>query len=256
MLFDVLNEIPQDEEIYVLLYGLGGQINAARRIALLLHSRFKHVNYIVPYSCESSFTTLVLSAKTVYTGPMSSFTPIDTHLEMYGEDAASNGSIDSEDVRLYPTMVEEWFGISLEDDAETVFASIAPHIYPTTFTSLYRSIKEQQSIAHELLNLNPTLAQQQIKKTIADKLIFGYHSHTYSLTGEDLRKLGLPIVEDNDIFKIAWDAVNNIRQIIGGGARNSLDDPRNDCLIMTTERLAIRQNFPNAFRPRWFEKKQ
>jgi hypothetical protein len=253
-LHNILSSLPESEETCVLLYGRGGEINAARRVALLLKEKFKNTSFVIPYYCQSSFTTLALSGDRLFTGPMTCFSPIDTHLEMLSDEGGSQGILASEDIRLFSSMAEEWFGINATQNSEALFASVAPHIYPTTLTSLYRSIKEQQQIAHELLALNSSVTNEQVRKEIVDSLMFHYHSHSYALTGKDLAGLGLPIIEDDGLFSLAWGAVNEIMTVIGGQARDSLEEPRNDCLIMTSSKMSIRQNYPNAFRPKWFEK--
>ena len=122
-------------------------------------------------------------------------------------------------------------------------------------TSLYRSIKEQQQIAQELLALNHSVESEQVKKRIVDSLMFDYHSHSYALTGGDLSRLGLKVIEDPEVFSVAWRAIRDVTSIIGGQARDSVEDPRNDCLIMTSGSLQIRQYYPNAFRAVWFERR-
>lgn len=253
-LYNTLSTVPQSNQVSILLYGHGGEINVARRVALLLYEKFQRVDFIIPYYCQSSFTTLALSGYRLYTGPMSSFSPIDTHLEISADEQGSPSALASEDIRLFPSMAQEWFSVNSTQDADALFASVTSHIFPTTLTSLYRSIKEQQQIAHELVALNESITDQQIRDNIVKQLMFGYHSHSYALTGKDMSDLGLTVAADDDLFKLAWNAVCRITSIIGGQARKSPEDPRNDCLIMTAKTMCIRQHSPNAYRPCWFEK--
>jgi hypothetical protein len=253
-LYNTINTLPEDEELYVLLYGRGGEINAARRVAILLKERFKHVHYVIPYYCQSSFTTMALSGNTLFTGPMSCFSPIDTHLQMLTENDDGPNILASEDIKHFSTMAKEWFGLNSTQDSESLFASVVTNIFPTTLTSLYRSIKEQSQIAHELISFNQSVNNEQLRKSIVDTLMFEYHSHSYALTGKNLANIGLNVVEDNKVFSLAWSAVNRITNIIGGQARTSPEDPRNDCLVMTSRVMYVRQNIPHAFSPYWHKK--
>ena len=119
-LHDALSEMPNQERIHVLLYGLGGEINVARRVALLLYEKFRQVNFVVPYYCQSSFTTLALSGQSIFTGAMSCFSPIDTHLELCSSEGSSVDVLASEDVRLFPSMAKEWFGVDTDENAEAL----------------------------------------------------------------------------------------------------------------------------------------
>jgi len=253
-IYNLITTLPGNDELYVLLYGRGGEINAARRIAILLNDKFKAINFIVPYYCQSSFTTLALSGNNILTGPMSCFSPIDTHFQMRDDQENTPDVIASEDIRKFSNMAEKWFGLCSKEHSKLLLENITQNIFPTTLTSLYRSIEEQKKIATELLTFNKNITDANKRKKIVNTLMFDYHSHSYALTGKDLESLNLNITENIDVFSIAWNAINRILNIIGGQARVSPEDPRNDCLIMTRDNIHIRQHFPQTFAPKWYKK--
>jgi hypothetical protein len=79
------------------------------------------------------------------------------------------------------------------------------------------------------------------RQAIAAKLIFGYHSHTYALTRDDLRALGLPIRTDAAVEATTWPIARTLRAIIGPGARASVEDDWFDAFIGTRHGAVARR---------------
>lgn len=251
-LYDVLHNIGHVERLDIVLYGRGGEINAARRIALLLHEFTNHLCFIVPHHCESACTILTLSGHEIIPGDVALFSPIDPLLNA-AETTSDNspGALASEDIRLFCEMSEEWFGIAGEESRSQLLAALASSIFPTTLTSLYRSTLELKSIAEELLAFQLPQKLSQDRTKIIEQLMFGYHSHSFALTGDNMIQIGLAVSRENEVEAFAWKISTQLRAVIGGGVRQTPKDPRNDVLFATKDYVTVRRRYPEIITPVW-----
>lgn len=254
-LYDVLTGIGKTERLDVVLYGRGGEINTARRIALLLHQFTENLCFLVPYHCQSSCTVLALAGHEVIAGDLATFSPIDPRLNMIDENGADgHGALDSENVRLFNEMCQNWFDLDIrqEETRMQLLASVASNIFPTTLTSLYRATKELQHIALELLTFqlpdNPGRRSE-----IVNQLLFGYHSHSYAITREDMLRIGLNIKRDEVVEALAWQIAKELNSVMGGGVRQTPEDPRNDVLLASCDAAYVRQRHIDHIAPKWHE---
>ena len=250
-LYRFLQHLEPVERLDLVLYGRGGEINAARRIALVLRRFAKTLRFIVPHHCQSSCTALALSGDQIIGGDLAMFSPIDPRLNAsdgVGEESPS--ALASEDVRLFREMGEKWFGISADERAQ-LLEYLAASIFPTTLTSLYRASEEVKAIGEELIKFQLPEVSSKGRTQIIEQLLFGYHSHSYSLTIDDLEKLGLNVARDPQVESEAWKIAQQLPHIVGGGARQSPQDPRTDVLIGTGDEVRVRQWLPGTMAPSW-----
>ncbi len=251
-LYDTLRGLGRPERLDVVFYCRGGVVNAARRIALLLHQFTEHLAFIVPHRCESAGTITALAAREIVVGPVALFSPIDPLLQ-----ASTSGSgegpnaISSEDVRLFSQMAKDWFGLEEGEAKKQAMSVLFANIFPTTLTSFYRSILEAQAICAELLSLHMAHAPEAQRARIADQLLFGHHSHSYALTGDDMAAIGLPIRRDGPSEDLAWEIARGVRATLGGGLRRSLEDDWFDAIFATREGARRRRRGQERLEPRW-----
>lgn len=250
-LYDALRAMGQSERLDVLLYCRGGNVNATRRIALLLHEFTDHLTLIVPDRCQSSGTIMALGAHQIVAGPVAVFSPVDPLLnagsEITGEAPLA---ISAQDVRLFGEMARQWLGIA---DAEVPAASLSvlcDNIFPTTLTAFYRSCLETRGVCLELRALaSPSTDARNVE--IVDRLIYGHHSHTFALTRGDLAELGLPVHGDRATEDLAWEIARSIRGSIGAAARADPDDGWIDAIIATRAGGHSRRRQPSGLAPAW-----
>lgn len=256
-LYNVLSKLSHVEKLNVVLYTKGGSVNAARRIGLLLREFAQEVTFVTPYYCESAGTLLCLSGSQILAGSMSIFTPIDPQLGAeHGNDEASGsepGAMSCEDVRLFSEMAESWFGLEREEAQHNALQVLSNSIFPTTLTSFYRSAQEVQKIAMELLSYQLPEADDNHKQRIVDKLLFGFHSHSYAITSKELEQMGLKVRQNNSVSELAWNISEFIRARVGAGGRESTESSWNDTLIATSDVLWVRQKTPGKLTSSWLE---
>lgn len=252
-LYEQCREIGRVPRLDILLHGKGGEVHAARRIALLLRAFGAQVNFIVPYYCESAATLLALSGSEIIAGDLAIFTPIDPHLQGSADDSAPDVAMSSQDVRLFGDMSEAWFGVAADEARQQSLGLLCNSVFPPTLTAFYRTTQELQQIGEELIAYQLPASSVDTRRQIVEQLAFGYHSHGYPLTGGDLARLGLNVHRHAEVEEAAWAISRHLQAQVGGGARASLDAPRVDALIATRHRICVRERHPEGFNPQWTE---
>ncbi|MFT4925952.1 MAG: hypothetical protein ACI8WB_002047 [Phenylobacterium sp.] len=250
-LYDTLRLNGHCKQLDVVLYGRGGIVNAARRIALLLHQFCDKLCFMVPHYCESAATLLALSGHEIIAGPLAIFSPIDPQLQSAGNGTDAPSSLSSQDVRLFGQMMKDWFSVD-DDEAQAQSASLLCNsIFPTTLTSFYRSTLELQQIGKQLLSYNLPQSDDAGVSKIIDQLIYGYHSHSYAITREELMALGINITADVQSETLAWHIAADIRANLGRGACKTVDDGWHDVIIATAHSIRLRSCKPDSPAPYW-----
>jgi hypothetical protein len=251
-LYNVLESIGTVEKLDVLLHLRGGHIITARRIAILLRQYCEKLTFIVPFQCESSGTLLALSGDEILYGPLSIFTPIDPHLSSSGEEDAEIPSfVSSMDVKMFTDMAENWFGFEKKDAQRAAFDAFNENVFPTALGAFYRSSQEIWEITNQMLSFQLPNASLEEKKRIINELAFGFLSHTYPFTGEDLYSLGLKMKTESTTLDLSWKISQFLQSNIGGMARNSENDKWVDTLFMSSESFQMRIKNPNTLRDEW-----
>lgn len=247
-LYELLGSMEFRPRLDVILYTKGGDVNATRRIALLLREYCTELHIHAPYYCQSSGTLLCMSADNIYFSVMSMFSAIDPHLHGSMDDSNAT-ALSSADIKHFSQMSEDWFNC-YESANKDMLAMLCQSIFPPTLTAFYRTVKEAQQIAHEMLSLSHSLGMQE-KQKIIDKLMFGYFSHEYCITGEEMNKLGLNFIRDRELSDITWDIANDLSNVVGGGNRNSLDDPWCDGILSNSFLIYQREKSHLSLKPKW-----
>lgn len=253
-LYESLCEMPTDRPLDVVFYCRGGVVNAARRIALMLREFFPQVRFLVPHYCESAGTITVLSGDEVLAGPVAVFSPIDPLLHSDGGDSGP-AAMSVQDLRLFSRMSQDWFGLTDEEARQHALSTLCDSIFPSTLTSFHRVTLELEEICETLLSY-PMPADSEQRKRVAQQLIYGYHSHSYALTGDELAALGLPVRRaDAELAQLIWALGGELRQHLGAGAREREDGPWYDALFLSTAGGRVQQRFatgaPGGRQGRW-----
>ena len=249
-LYDALRAIGRCERLHVVIQCRGGEVNAARRIALLLHQSTDHLTFVVPHFCESAGTVMALAAREIIAGPLAIFSPIDPHLSadasVENGGGASPSALSAQDIRQFWRMSRDWFGLEESEAKARALPLLCDNIFPTTLTSFHRCALELEQIGDELLSLHMGDRPQAERARIVQSLLYGFHSHTYALTGDELARLGLPIVRDPALELDAWALVRALSRHVGPESRDSLEDPGHDSLIATRDGAIRRRRRPDA----------
>jgi hypothetical protein len=251
-LYDTLREIGRTDRLDVLVQCHGGEVTAARAIALLLHQFADHLAFIVPERCTSSATILALSGHEIVAGPAALFSPVDPLLQGPSSGADDSlGAISAQDVRLFGSMSRDWFGVAEGEAGAKALSVLCDNVFPTTLTSFYRSTLEVEAVCLELLSLQMGRGSAAEKKRIVDSLLHGHHSHGFALMRSDLAGLGLPVRGDPETEDSAWEVARALRQSVGGGARRAVEDDWTDVMLATRTGSRRRRRSRERLGPVW-----
>lgn len=180
------------KELDLILHTEGGQISAARRIAVLLREYVQKLSVVVPVKARSCGTLLALSGCEILLGPGGELSPIDPIVV----NARANGAngpdmISSEDVRLFPEMAANWFGLNTSLDRREVFSVLSQKMFPTTLASFYRSQLSVRKAGVFLLSRHLPKASKRVREQIVNELISGSREHSDSILLEEALEIGL-----------------------------------------------------------------
>ena len=95
-------------------------------------------------------------------------------------------------------------------------------------------------------------AEPDVRTAIIDKLMVGYHSHSYAITPAEMIQLGLQLNIRPDIELLAWQISVLLQQDVGGAVRNTPDDSWQDVLLVSRGLAHSRQQAGNGM-SRWLE---
>ena len=252
-LYEQLTAIGKTQRLDVVLQSQGGVVNAARRIALLLRQFTEHLSFIVPYYCQSSATLLTLAADEIVAGPLAVFSPLDPHLEGSADDGDTS-ALSCMDIQFFSQMAEHWFDINVDESKAELLSLLCGSIFPPTLTAFYRTTLELRQIAAELLQYQLPKAEPAARAAIIDKLMSGYHSHSYAITPAEMTQLGLQLRTVPDIEPLAWQISTLLQQHIGSGLRKTPDESWQDVLLASRGLTHCRQQSGNGM-SQWTESK-
>lgn len=249
-LYNELLRIGPVAQLDVLIQSRGGEVNASRRIAMLLRSFCQRLTFLVPYYCQSAATLLVLAADDMIAGELAMFSPIDPHLHGGTGDGAAT-TLSCQDIQQFGVMAQQWFGLAPEQASQQLLGLLAEQMFPPTLTAFYRVSVEVQQIAEQLLCWQLPEQSAAERAAIAQKLIAGYHSHFFALSGAEMQALGLKVQKDTQIELYSWQLSLLLQQQIGGAARESLEQGWFDAALYSADLLQRRWHQPDGLTALW-----
>lgn len=208
-LYECLQAMEPGQQLDLVLHTVGGDVNASRKIALLLRTFASHVTILVPYKARSAGTLLCLGADEILMGPLGELGPIDPQI-MSTTSLNSGGpqAISSRDIQAFKQMAETWFELRQNDHRMQVFKLLSEHIFPTSLSAFYRAEQQVRQIAAELLQFHLPGSREQERHAIIDHLVNDYHTHDYALSCAEVQALGLrasvPRMEEASLLWQLW----------------------------------------------------
>ncbi|MDB2439245.1 hypothetical protein N9W89_11060 [Hellea sp.] len=229
----------------VVLISRGGSVNAAHRLALLLLEYTDDLSFIVPDRCESAAVVLCMAGQEIIAGPATIFTPVDPSLHGAEQHGPSPKAVSAEDIRLFPEVIKDWFGIDADAAEDQALEILCENIFPTTLSSFYRSIAECRLVCHALLSSHMGKDSDDDISKIYEPLLYPRLPHSFALTDNNLKSYGFPIHRDSEIETPAWEIANILRNKVGGASINAKEGSRVDVFLATSELARIRFRNPD-----------
>lgn len=195
ILYEYLRTIDHVPRLDLLLCTEGGTINAARRLALLLHEHTQNLSILIPYTARSAGTLMSLAAHELVLAPLAEFSPIDPHNQSVQKAslATTPSIISAKDIRAFRDVAENWFGLKENDYRFQIFELLNQRIFPTSLSAFYHHDLQVRQIGQELLRYQLADTDESTLQRIVDYLVNGYYEHNYSITRQEAKQLGLRV---------------------------------------------------------------
>jgi hypothetical protein len=207
VLYELLRREGPQERVDVVLATAGGSVVAARQVALLLREYAASLTILVPWRARSAGTLLCLAADELVLAPLGHLSPIDPQIGGDMDVAPDLPSfVGAEDIRGFPEMAREWFGVQRDEDALQLLALVAQRIFPASLTAFHRSDRLVRRIADELLRLPAAAPAEQQRQVIVEALVSGQGTHLAAISRRDASALGLPVrLPEPDEETLLWE---------------------------------------------------
>ncbi|MFL6160766.1 MAG: SDH family Clp fold serine proteinase [Jatrophihabitantaceae bacterium] len=228
VLYQCLRSVGGGQRLDLVLSSYGGSVTATRQVALLLREYADRLSILVPHRARSAGTLLCLSADELVLSPLAELGPLDANMSATELPAAGTpGVVSAEDIRAFPSMARDWFGVDQPADGLQLLAMLCQRIFPASLSSFYRLDKLIREVAAELLAYQLP-SDQQARDQIVNRLVGGYHAHDYVLTRQDARQLGLRVTDASpEEERLLWEIASR------------LDRPRPDGVEQAAEQSSV-----------------
>lgn len=202
-LYDQLTAIGKTDRLDLFLRTNGGDTEVPWRIVSLAREFAKEFNVLVPYKALSSGTLTALGADNIVMTPLGVLGPIDpsrTHPLLPRPEGASEAEpISVQDMRHAMQFIREAAGTDKEmpytpEAMAQIFTALFDKIHPLAIGAIEQSYALAKLIARQCLgtHMDPDADGPKID-SLVDKLCDDYKSHSYQLSREEARRLGLKV---------------------------------------------------------------
>jgi hypothetical protein len=242
-LYDCLRALGSTQHLGIVLATRGGSISSAHRIAVLVREFTERLTIFLPYRAWSAGTLLCLAADELAMSSMAELSPIDANIESSSPPPDALKSVAAEEVRRFPEMAREWFGVTSEEARLQLLALLTQRMFPPSLVSLFRADRLARATAEELLAYQVPGPDDVHRSEIADRLISGYFGHNRSITRGEAAALGLRVrAVDGDEESILW-RLWKVASSVSTAAQGS-DQPVVGSLIVSRGRFALKVRRP------------
>jgi len=220
-LFELLEKIGHQENIYLFIKSSGGNGQASLRIVNLLRQYCKQVVAVIPLECASAATMITLGANEIQMGPMAYLTSVDTSL------THSLSPIDRDNDRVSVSLDELNRVVKLwqaqgSDKSENPYQQLFQHVHPLVIGAVDRAESLSIMLCKELLAYH--IEDDKEAEDIAATLNSKYPSHGYPILIEEAKRIGLKVNHLNPEINTLLLELNELYSEMGQRATTDFDD--------------------------------
>jgi len=220
-LYGILRSIGRRDRLSFFIKSDGGSGQASLRMVNLLRQYVKKLTVLVPLECESAATMLALGADKILMGPLAHLSAVDTSLthDLSPIDRDNDRVSVSQDelqrvVRLWQEQAQK--------KASNPFESLFEYVHPLVVGAVDRSSALSTKLCIEILSYH--LKDKRKAEKISNTLNSRYPSHSYPITLQEARRIGLTVEPLNeDTNKLLFE-LNEIYSEMGQKASIDFDE--------------------------------
>ncbi|MBE0670117.1 MAG: ATP-dependent Clp protease proteolytic subunit [Anaerolineales bacterium] len=220
-LFELLEKIGHQENIYLFIKSSGGNGQASLRIVNLLRQYCEQMVAVIPLECASAATMITLGANEIQMGPMAYLTSVDTSL------THALSPIDRDNDRVSVSLDELNRVVKLwqaqgSDTSENPYQQLFQHVHPLVIGAVDRAESLSIMLCKELLAYH--IEDEKVAENIAATLNSKYPSHGYPILIEEAKRIGLKVNHLSPEINTLLLELNELYSEMGQRATTDFDD--------------------------------
>ena len=220
-LYGILRSMGKLERLSFFIKSDGGYGQASLRMVNLLRQFVGQLTVLAPLECASAATMLALGADKILMGPLAHLSAVDTSLthDLSPIDRDNNRVGVSQDelqrvVRLWQKEADK--------EASNPYESLFAYVHPLVIGAADRSSALSTKLCVEILSYH--LKDLKKAQEISDTLNSGYPSHSYPITLQEARRIGLNAEPLNENINQLLFELNEIYSEMGQRASADFDE--------------------------------
>lgn len=221
VLYEILEQLGQQEVLYLFIKSSGGNGQAALRLVNLLRQYCNRLVALVPLECASAATMLALGANEIQMGPMAYLTAVDTSLTHSMSPVNSDNERVSVSQNELTRVIRLWRSEQI-NSGENPYKALFEYIHPLVIGAVDRSESLSIKLCKELLShhLDDDVAAERIANTLNAE----YPSHNYPILFDEAQKIGLLVSRMSPQINTLLLELNEQYSEMGQKATTDFDD--------------------------------
>lgn len=206
IIYNQLSRLEKVENLDIFLFSLGGDPDAAYKIAKMCRQHCKNkLSVIIPFMAKSAATLLAIGTDEIVMGPPSELGPIDP--QIFDKSSENWGAVQA--IRDCIDFLENRFRESKDmDKTMLVLMPILDKLNPFVIGNYERAVKMSKQYA-EILLRNGMLKNKDtcLLNEVVCKLSEVYYSHGYAINANEAKNelmLNVESIEDGELWGLIW----------------------------------------------------
>ena len=220
---ELLRSLGRQGRLTLLVKSDGGSGMASLRIVHLLRLYCRRLTVLAPLNCASAATMLAIGADTIFMGPLSYLTAVDTSLEhdLSPVDHTNNlVPVSNDEVDRVIRLWKEHSG--RESGAVHPHQELYKYLHPLVIGALDRASSLSLMLCQEILGYH--MKDRKKAARISRQLNSSYPAHHYPITSREARRLGLKIEDLDPILDQLLQELNLVYSEMGQRAITDHDE--------------------------------
>lgn len=195
-MYDVVRRLGVVDRLDLFLYSRGGSVEVPWRIVSMLREHCKRLGALIPFRAHSAATLIAMGCDEIVMGPKAELGPIDPVLPRRATQdgtASTEEDILVEDVMSYVAFLKDQAGLAGEGLLADQMRILSERLSPWTLGKIYRLHSHIRQVAAKMLTAHANPLDQQAISRIVDTLAERGYSHSYAITRNEAKALGLPL---------------------------------------------------------------
>jgi hypothetical protein len=189
---EILQDLSQQEKVFLFVKSNGGDGKASLRIVNLLRQHAQQVVALVPLECASAATMMVLGANEIQMGGLAYLSAVDTSLTHDLSPVDKNNSLVSVSQDELSRVIKLYNKEAKKKDANP-YSELYRYVHPLVVGAVDRASSLSIKICKDILSYH--MKDEEKADSISNHLNSSYPSHSYPIMLREAQKIGLNAVQ-------------------------------------------------------------